>query len=510
MSPALKTRYLPFVLAGLIVGILYSVHLIFCQRSTLQYMDGIFAYSDMRGNLLWAAGIREQGWLNAAPYHPWTNWMQLIAPYGQWVNWWGGEQVFQQSPLYAYLLSLFVPKHLFLMRMLQALMSVGTCVFIGLLAFRLSGRTAGWIAFWLAALFSPFYAYSWPFLRDGLGWFLSAALLWTLSELTQAEWPSSRARQFAWLSGALLGLGFLARETFLLLIPLTWATLGIFAWQRRRWGALARVAVATVLTISPLVIRNRAVNAPLLSTSNRFVETFIYGNSAHSHPYEFDYPPEAGNILTGTHARPLQVVFATIHSHPDGFKGWMKLQCLKLLSLFDPFESPDNLSFYFVANISPVVSLALRYWMILPLGLAGLVLSVGRRDSHYLWFWIFLPVFLISLLIGTPLSRYRQSLVVFLIPWAAYFLVFLAGLIRERKFRYAISCGFVLLAGWGLILGPLARQPRNQYERPQEYMWSAIIFYQHGEQQKGNAMIALIRQKFPGALSPRSRPADVK
>jgi len=63
------------------------------------------------------------------------------------------------------------------MRALQALMSIGTCVFLGLFTARICGRLAGWIAFWLAALYAPFYAYSWPFLRDGLAWFITAALL---------------------------------------------------------------------------------------------------------------------------------------------------------------------------------------------------------------------------------------------------------------------------------------------------------------------------------------------
>jgi len=102
----------------------------------------------MHANLLWARGIREQGRLNPVPYHPWTDWMQAFAPYQQWVEWWGGEQIFQQSPLYAYVLSIFVKK-LALMRALQALMSIGTCVFLGLFtrafaAASLAGLPFGW------------------------------------------------------------------------------------------------------------------------------------------------------------------------------------------------------------------------------------------------------------------------------------------------------------------------------------------------------------------------------
>ena len=91
-----------------------------------------------------------------------------------------GRMVGQRANLSAVtslrVLSIFVKK-LALMRALQALMSIGTCVFLGLFTARICGRLAGWIAFWLAALYALFYAYSWPFLRDGLAWFITAALL---------------------------------------------------------------------------------------------------------------------------------------------------------------------------------------------------------------------------------------------------------------------------------------------------------------------------------------------
>ena len=489
-----------FVVAGVIVVLLYAANLIYCQHSILQLLDAaVSGYSDMHANLMWAEGIREQGWLNPRPYHPWTDWMQTIAPYPQWVEWWGGEQTFQQSPLYTYLLSLFMHKYLS-MRILQALLSIGTCTFIGLFTARIAGRTAGWIAFWLAALYAPFYLYSWPFLRDGLGWFLIAALLWALSELARQEWSARRAAPLAWLVGTLLGLGFLAKETYLLLIPLVWAALACFAWKRRQWDIVARVALGTVLTVSPLLIRNSLVEAPLFSSSNRFAEVFISGNAGDSSPYLFSIPREMGSILYETHGRTLPLIRAIVASHPDGVRGWMRLQLLKLRSLLDPYESPDNLSFYFVEHISPVVRFGLRYWMILPPALAGLFLGLRRHEQAHLWIWIFLPVFLAGLLIGIPVSRYRQSLMVMLIPCAAYFLAFLYGLIRRSEFRLASICCVVLLAGWWSVLGPLSQQPRERYERPNEYLLSVQLYHQLGDEPKAQAILDVVRQKFPGLL----------
>jgi 4-amino-4-deoxy-L-arabinose transferase-like glycosyltransferase len=300
--------------------------------------------------------------------------------------------------------------------------------------------------------------------------------------------------------GVLLGLGFLAKETYLLLIPVVLVTLACFAWKRRSGDVVARVGLATILTISPLLIRNLTVKAPLLSTSNRFAEAFITGNAGTSEPNRFVIPSETGRILSETQARPLPVIMATISSHPDGVRGWLRLQFLKLLALCDPYESPDNLSIYFVENISPIVRFGLRYWMVLPLALGGLFLTAWRREKVYLWTWIFLPITLASILVGPPVSRYRQSLLVLFIPWAAHLLAFLSAWVRHREFRKLAYSSLALLAGWALILGPLARQPQSQYERPLEYLMSAEIYHRLGNESQAQAMLALARRRFPGVL----------
>jgi 4-amino-4-deoxy-L-arabinose transferase-like glycosyltransferase len=487
---------LSVVISGFIVAILYLMHLMYCQFSAMRFFDLAYTNSDMHANLLWAQGIREQGWLNPSPFHPYNYWMQPMAPYSQWVQWWGGGQIFQQSPLYAYLLALLLPK-LILMRLLQAVMSMGTCAFLGLLTARITGRLAGWIAFWLAALYAPFYAYSWPFLRDGLGWFITAALLWALTELTHSDWSSRRARQLGWTVGALLGLGFLTKETYLLLIPTVLVALVFFARKRRTKTVVVRSGIAVLLAVSPLLIRNYCVHAPLLSTSNRFAETFIHGNAGTSHPYLFVIPTETGRILRDTHEQMLPVIRETIASHQNGWAGWIRLQCFKFLSLFDPYESPDNLSIYFVAHISPMVRFGLRYWMILVPALAGLVLSLRQQNSAHLWLWILLPIFLASLFVGVPMSRYRQSLMIFLIPWAACFFAFIFDSIRRHDVRRVVYCVLILLFGWVLVLGPLARQPRNGYERPAEYLLTAYIYHQLGDEKHLTEMRSLIREKFP-------------
>jgi hypothetical protein len=488
-----------FLLAGLALVCLYGVHLIYCENSALPYLSYVFTDSDMNANMHAAMSVKTQGWLNPAPYHPYTSWMQEIAPYSQWIKWWGGQQIFQQSPLYVYLLAL-LPNDYFFARIAQAVMSAGVCVLLGLSTSRIAGRVAGWMAFWLAACYAPFYVYSWALLRDGLGWFITAALLLALVDLTEADWSSKFARRLGWIVGALLGFGYLARETFLLLIPVVCVALAIFACKRQGWGILVRVVIALFLTISPLVLRNYCVGAPLLSSSNRFAETFIQGNSPSSKTYILAIPGETQQILYKTGGRTFPVIRATVTSHHSMWH-WVRLQGLKFLALLDPYELPDNISFYFMETISPMVRFGLRYWTILVPALAGLALTLYFRNRAHLWLWLFLPVILAGIVVAPPLSRYRQSLAVLFIPWAAYFFSYLVDLARARRIGLATCWGIVLLMGWLLVLGPLARQPRERYERPAEYLITAEIYHRLGNENAFLRTEAEIRQKF-GPLQP--------
>jgi len=62
------------------------------------------------------------------------------------------------------------------------------------------------------------------------------------------------------------------------------------------------------------------------------------------------------------------------------------------------------------------------------------------------------------------------------------------------------SYGLGVLIGGCLMLGPLAREPRSKCERVQDYIFSAQIFHLHGQTQNEQAMLNLVRQKFPEML----------
>jgi hypothetical protein len=186
----------------------------------------------------------------------------------------------------------------------------------------------------------------------------------------------------------------------------------------------------------------------------------------------------------------------TLRTHPNVFS-FVRLQFLKVLSLFDPFESPDNINVYYVEKISPLVRWGIKHWMIFTPGLVGLGLSLWRRDKRHWPLWLMLAASLAGVFITIPLSRYRQLLVVFWIPWAAYALLFLSESFRQQSKRRAGAVAIALLVGWTLSLGPLARCPKDKYERSLEYIKSLDHYVPLGQTNKVEEIRAFLQKTFP-------------
>ena len=107
----------------------------------------------------------------------------------------------------------------------------------------------------------------------------------------------------------------------------------------------------------------------------------------------------------------------------------------------------------------------------------------------------FLLCLLSTLLATVVLSRYRQSLALLWIPWAAYFSVSLWKWVEKRQIvRVAVAVLF-LAAGWWLCLEPLALRPRQTYFRSTEYRLAAVIFEKHGRPDKARESLELLKKR---------------
>lgn len=340
------------------ISLAYAANVIVLGSSCLFHFADWFWASDMFINLRWADSILAQGWLNPSPYHPYehVDWMIQLGTPEEFARWWGNPAIYQQSPLYAYFLALaeLMFEDLIYVHLIQALLAVMLCGLIGWIGYRISGQFwVGWIAGVVAGGYAPFYAYSWHLLRDIMAWTLCAGLLAVLLE-GDCQTAQSRKRLCSGLTGILLGIGFLLRETFMFIIPAVWGVLFLRTLRSRDWKGYVLLVSGTLVCLSPLAVRNGLVGAPLLSSSNRFADFFILGNARSAHPYLFIIPTEMRQIMVESDGKPWEVVKATLRTHPS-LMSWLKHQGNKILSLMDPFESMDNVNIEHMALFSPCI-----------------------------------------------------------------------------------------------------------------------------------------------------------
>ncbi|MBV9463087.1 MAG: glycosyltransferase family 39 protein [Verrucomicrobiae bacterium] len=469
-----------------------------CSRTALPDFPKYFLNSDLYANWLWSQNILEQGWWDVKPYHPYTDWMQEIAPYDQWVKWWQGEVIFQHSPLYVYLLALWLKSGAGLagFYFAQAVVAAALCVVLGRIAAAVcEDERAGVLAIALAGAYGPFYGYAVALLRDLLGWTITAASIWSLVAWCRQTRRGIPTPGVSLTAGLLLGVGVLARETFYLILPVAAYVLAAKCRDLREYRPLLFFIFGILAGVSPLLIRNAVAGAPVFSSSTRFAENFIEGNAPGAKPAAFAIPPDMGIILRRADGDSWRVVRETFHVYDGHKSSWIGLQIRKAAALFDPYEAPDNLSLYYLGEITPFVRFGLPHWLLIVPGLGGLALALRRRDRRHAWLGIFGIVLAASVALGPILSRYRQALAVLWIPWAASFLLVLFDAARaNQKKRLGWGAALTIL-GWLLCLGPLRVRNPDSYFRATEYRLAAKIYDLRGDRARATQVLENLYKK---------------
>lgn len=496
-------RLVPVLLLALAVR-LANVHTI--AALPLATYQETWRDSDMALTVEWADHIRGGDWIGRQPAHPFTLWMAMIAPQATWERWWGGSLVFQQAPLYAYVLALirgvagtgFVP--VALGHLVLGLASV-TLVF--LLAARAFSFGAATVAGVVAAVYGPFLLHETVWLRDTLAVTTSLFLLWTLGRAQDGGWAR-------WLvAGIAFAAALLTRETTLLFAPFA---LG-WAWRRlagkRRAPALAALALGAAFGLAPLVARNVAVGAPALSFSTRAIEGFVYGHAADGSPTDLVIPESAKRILTDADGSLWRAIWLTLRTH-DGIGALLAWELRKLASAFAAYEAADNVNWYYYAERSWALRLGPPFAAVLGLGLVGLWLERRRGPDERLLRWFVLST-VMGLMYATVLARYRLVLVAALLPHAGATVVAIADALRTRRRAPAVAAAGAA-AAIALVSTRLMADHRRQLEhRLNEPMIVAIELSKRGEV---DAAFAELRQGldrawrdpasprvFPGGLS---------
>jgi tetratricopeptide (TPR) repeat protein len=442
----------------------------------------------------------------------------------------GGEPFFV-APLYAYVLGLLLAVSdgsLLFARVGQALL--GTCA-VGLIiatARRWAGDRAGLAAGALAAATGLFTFHEALILQAALDPFLTGSALFLLSRAL----PDGGPGRFA-AAGAAFGALALNRPNALLAAAAIATALAARRNARARWIAAGAFTAGLAIAIAPATLRNLAVSGePVLIASHGGLNLYIGNHAGADGTYAAVpgiTPNVAGQARDATRVaeqeRGQTLTAGEVSRHFTG-KAWdwiqsepavaLTLFLRKLAYVFNEAELALNLSYRYYSHDEPTLLRLLRVgpWLLVPLGLTGLVFGPQRRAPGFLVWASFVPAYALSVAVFFVSGRYRLPLLVPLCVGAGC-AVALAWQAREVPRKTLAAAAGCLALGAVMAWWPWPLDEGRQAERAQMGLWlidqgrldQARAYLDGGDEVRRELAAALERDGVTAAQQGRSADA---
>lgn len=388
-------------------------------------------------------------------------WAQAIAG-GDWI----GKDPFVQSPLYAYLLGLWI--RLFgaaitPILVAQSVAGAGTVVLTWVAGRRFFGELPARGAAILLALYGPFIYYEGMVMKTFLSPLLTVLLAILIDRARRrsagsGDGPAPGAIGAWALAGLAFGALTLDRDNFIVLAPALFLVAAILGGGFARAGLRSALGftAGALCAILPVTARNYAVSGELVLLTTGGGEVFFIGNNPDANGlyvppafvrpdprYEHaDFIARASEIA-GRTLSPMESSWfwfregmAWIVSEP---LAWAGLLARKLLHFWNWYELPDNLDYGILQRFSPLLEalngtappralptlsvpagggvfmpvrlhLFATFGTLAPLGLLGAFLAWGRR-RELLPLYVLLFGYMATVMLFFNFSRFRVPVV---------------------------------------------------------------------------------------------------
>lgn len=350
----------------------------------------------------------------------------------------------------------------------QMFLSCATFLIILLLTRKLFGATAALVAGVIGLFYSPWLYFDGMLLSASWILFLNSGMLYLLL-VPGGMWEGEPKRLWVWgIAGALCALSAMARPSVLLFAALL---LLYYVWQIRMRKVFAAPLVVFVLALLavhlPISLRNAtAGGSPVFVTASGGVNFYIGNRAGASGIYDeldfvgsFDAPTEAegfrreaskraGKILTLPQAANYwrDQALGNMTRNP---LGWSRLAMKKLWWTIRNEEIANNFSFRATQLVVPMVDkLPLRWGLLLPLAVAGVILNWHQRRKFAV-FGLYTLGYLLTSLVFFASSEYRFPLMAIFIPLAGAALV---GVVEAFRKKETVRVTIALAAYLALLL----------------------------------------------------------
>ena len=334
-----------------------------------------------------------------------------------------GPGLYYVSPFYIYFLALTygLTKSFTAVRVIQAALGTVTIACIYMMAREWWGQRAAWIAAVAAALCGVLTFYEVVLLQSGVDGVLTATALLALTF-------ALRGRSTWWypVAGAIFGLQTLNRPNVLL--PSVAFVLILLALRRVK--AAAWLAAGLAIGLAPAAIRNVVVSNEWSLVSSHGGLNFYTGNHEGATGF-YEFVPGVRPGIEGQRDDTRRVAeAATGHSLTDAEvsdyffglgRSWMlanpggaiALLTRKFLLVFHADHTPLPFSYAFYADDAQTLLrwLVINPWLIVPLGLVGLVAALPRHHRVDCLVWAsFVPTYAAAVAVFFVAERYRLPL----------------------------------------------------------------------------------------------------
>ena len=370
--------------------------------------------------------------------------------------------VYEFAPLPAYFMALiywvFSPNIVYI-RYANIVFGMLTCALVYLIGYRMGNRMVGLGAAMIACFYEPFIFYSIVPLKTALSIVLFAAAIYLLLAVFD-----SKSILNALFLGVVAGLVANVRPNAVVWVP--FLALAIVMGRFQGKASIRAVGVLLVLylagltlALGPFAIRNYRVAGDARPTPSQggfhlyLTNQIDYPDGV---PFATTVPTDrgiqftieasrrAGRTLSPSEASGFwsQQVFESVKEQP-----WThtKLLLKKFLLVFNWFERGDHYDIGFISAYVPFFRLPLiTFWMVLPFGMAGMVLAaIGSRRMSALA--LLFCVYSATLVIFFTNIRMRLPMLVLLIPFAMLGIRMAWEKLSNRRFGTVFGYGLAVL-----------------------------------------------------------------
>jgi 4-amino-4-deoxy-L-arabinose transferase-like glycosyltransferase len=281
-----------------------------------------------------------------------------------------------------------------------------------------------------------------------------------------------------WLiCGIILGLSAITRPNILVFVPFVWLWIFLVFRKRKTFKAVlvysASFLLGSILIISPVTLRNVIAGGDAVLIASQGGINFYIGNNKNADGvsaifYREDWQyrdfQKMAEKETGKTLKPSEISSFYYRKGLDFYlenpSRAFKLLVKKLYLFWNRFEISNNQNIYFFRQYSSLIRiLPLGFWLIGPLGLAGMILSIpalkrskeacssriADRRKRILLPILFVISYMATVVMFFVTARFRLPVIPLLIIFSGVSLVWLFERLREKKVSSARTLLLILI-----------------------------------------------------------------